>query len=111
MRIAKAILTGLVLVLGQGSAQDEPDPAVTESGEPEGGDPVSSSLVGVLETRAGAKWEGVIAIGDNAITITPGGAAPVATPLREIVSLEVERRLDEDQEQPETLLSGALPAP
>ena len=65
MRIAKAILTGLVLVIGQGSAQDEPDPAVTESGEPEGGDPVSSSLVGVLETRAGAKWEGVIAIGDN----------------------------------------------
>lgn len=111
MRTAKAILPGLVLVLGQGFAQNESEPAATESGDPGGGNPGSSSLVGVLETREGAKWEGVIAIGDNAITITPGGATPVATPLREIVSLEVERRMNEGQEPPETLLSGALPAP
>lgn len=111
MRTAKAILTGLVLVLGQGFAQNESEPAATESGDPGGGNPGSSSLVGVLETREGAKWEGVIAIGDNAITITPGGATPVATPLGEIVSLEVERRMNEGQEPPETLLSGALPAP
>lgn len=111
MRTAKAILTGLVLVLGQGLAQNESEPAATESGDSGGGNPGSSSLVGVLETREGAKWEGVIAIGDNAITITPGGATPVATPLGEIVSLEVERRMNEGQEPPETLLSGALPAP
>ena len=92
MRGLNVILTGLVLVTGPGSAEDEPAPVVGESSEQAVADPGAISLAGVVETREGTKREGAVSIVDGVIRITPGGSDPSAIPLGDIVRLTVERQ-------------------
>ena len=111
MRGLNVILTGLVLVTGPGSAEDEPAPVVGESSEQAVADPGAISLAGVVETREGTKREGAVSIVDGVIRITPGGSDPSAIPLGDIVRLTVERQTSGEPLPSGTQARGALPAP
>ncbi len=111
MRGLNAILTGLVLVTGPGSAEDEPAPVVPEPSEQVTAGPVATSLVGIVETREGSKREGAVSIVEGVIRITPGGSDSSTIPLGEIVRLTVERQTRAERLPPGTQDKGALPAP